>query len=165
MKERFTMKKIFEDLKRHPESITFLPCSENEIIKMSALLSASGFSSIPGEYKEFLRITDGFSYNGLEFFGIQNHNRPNKQYTFPDIAASTFHYKGYAYFKNKIVLGRISEALICYDKNTDDYTIVDRVSLRPLNGSKTFADLLKIFLNIFTSSDINKNIDNNNASQ
>lgn len=150
------MKKNYEILKAYPQSITFPPCSENEILKESALLAAGGFCAIPEEYKEFLRLTDGFSYNGLEFFGIQNHNRGNKQYTFPDIAASTFHYKGYAYFKNKIVLGRISEALLCYDKNEDDYTIVDRVSLRPLNGGKTLADLFTIFIDIFSDNSSGK---------
>lgn len=153
------MIKHFELIKKFPDCITFTPCSESEISKASALLAASGFCAIPEEYKDFLRYSDGLSYNGVEFFGIQNHNRSLKKYTFPDIAASTFHYKGYAFFKHKLVLGRISEALICYDKKADDYTIVDRVSLRPLNGGKTLADLFKIFLDIFSISEANKNID------
>ncbi len=147
------MIKYFEAIKKFPECITFTPCSENEIAKASSLLAASGFCALPEEYKEFLRQTDGLSYNGVEFFGIQNHNRILKKYTFPDIAASTFHYKGYAFFKRKLVLGRISEALICYDNISDDYTIVDRVSLRPLNGGKTLADLFKIFLDVFALSE------------
>ena len=149
----------FELIKKFPECLTFTPCSESEISKVSALLSASGFSAIPAEYKEFLQLSDGLSYNGVEFFGIQNHNRSIKQYTFPDIAASTFHYKGYAFFKHKLVLGRISEALICYDKIAADYTIVDRVSLRPLNGGKSLKDLFKIFIGIFSLTKNNKNID------
>ena len=159
------MIKHFELIKKFPDCITFTPCAESEVNKISALLAASGFCALPPEYKEFLKITDGFSYNGVEFFGIQNHNRTTKKYTFPDIAASTFHYKGYAFFHHKLVLGRISEALICYDKVSDDYTIVDRVSLRPLNGGKTLADLFKIFLNIFALSDEDKNIDNKMDSQ
>lgn len=153
------MIKHFEKIKKFPECITFTPCSESEISKTSALLAASGFCAIPAEYKDFLKLSDGLSYNGLEFFGIQNHNRIIKKYTFPDIAASTFHYKGYAFFKHKLVLGRISEALICYDNISDDYTIVDRVSLRPLNGGKNLADLFKLFLNIFSLSENNKDID------
>lgn len=152
-------------IKKFPECITFTPCPESEITKVSTLLAASGFCALPQEYKEFLRQTDGLSYNGVEFFGIQNHNRTLKKYTFPDIAASTFHYKGYAFFRHKLVLGRISEALICYDQNSDDYTIVDRVSLRPLNGGKTLTDLLKVFLNIFALSENQKNIDNETPSQ
>lgn len=161
----FIMIKYFEQIKKFPDCITFTPCAESEISKASSLLAASGFCALPEEYKEFLKLSDGLSYNGLEFFGIQNHNRTLKKYTFPDIAASTFHYKGYAFFKRKLVIGRISEALICYDKNSDDYIIVDRVSLRPLNGGKTLADLFKIFLNIFALSNNNKNIDNNNVTQ
>lgn len=159
------MIKHFELIKKFPECITFTPCSETEIVKASTLLAASGFCAIPEEYKSFLKLTDGFSYNGIEFFGIQSHNRTIKKYTFPDIAASTFHYKGYAFFRRKLVLGRISEALICYDKTSDDYTIVDRVSLRPLNGGKTLADLFKLFLEIFSASENNKNIDNKNISE
>ncbi len=159
------MIKHFELIKKFADCITFTPCNESEIAKASALLAASGFCALPEEYKEFLRLSDGLSYNGVEFFGIQNHNRSTKKYTFPDIAASTFHYKGYAFFHHKLVLGRISEALICYDKVSDNYIIVDRVSLRPLNGGKTLADLFKIFLSIFALSENNKNIDNKNIPQ
>ena len=123
------MIKYFEAIKKFPECITFTPCSENEIAKASSLLAASGFCALPEEYKEFLRQTDGLSYNGVEFFGIQNHNRILKKYTFPDIAASTFHYKGYAFFKRKLVLGRISEALICYDNISDDYLFYTMLTL------------------------------------
>ena len=159
------MLKQYELLKKFPECITFTPCPENEISKVSTLLSASGFCALPEEYKTFLRLSDGLSYNGVEFFGIQSHNRSAKKYTFPDIAASTFHYKGYAFFRRKLVLGRISEALICYDKLSNDYIIVDRVSLRPLNGSKTLTDLFKIFLDIFSLSENNKDIDKSDDSQ
>lgn len=128
--------------------ITFPPCTEESVTHASTLLSASGFSPIPQEYKEFLKITDGLSYNGIEFFGSRSHNRPEKGYTFPDLAASTFHYRDYDFFRKKIILGRISESMIFYDKLSNHYAIADRLTLRSRKEVKSFAEILRIFLDI-----------------
>lgn len=128
-----------------PGCILFPPCQDDNIKQLSSLLSASGFSPIPPEYKIFLKITDGLTYNGVEFFGTRNHNRPEKSYTFPDLAASTFHYEDYDFFKKKIVIGRISECLLLYDKNSDRYAIADRLTLRSLKEFNTFIELFKLF--------------------
>ncbi len=133
---------------KFPGCITFPPCGEEDIRQVSSLLSASGFSPIPPEYKELLQITDGISYNGMEFFGTRSHNRPGKRYTFPDLAASTFHYEDYDFFKRKTILGRASESLIFYDKNGDYYAIADRLTLRSNRETKTFSEILRLFLDI-----------------
>lgn len=131
-----------------PSCITFPPCEEEHIRQVSSLLAASGFSPIPKEYKELLQITDGISFNGMEFFGARSHNRPGKSYTFPDLAASTFHYEDYDFFKRKTILGRASESLIYYDKNGGYYAIADRLTLRSNRETNTFSDILKMFLEI-----------------
>lgn len=137
-----------KNFKKFPGCVTFPPCSDEDIIHVSSLLSASGFSPIPPEYKEFLKITNGLSYNGMEFFGTRNHNRPEKHYTFPDLAASTFHYEDYDFFKRKTILGRISESIIFYDKNGDYYAIADRLTLRSRRETATFEEILTLFLEI-----------------
>lgn len=152
MKENSTMIKSYvEQFSAFPGCITFPPCSEEDITRVSSLLSASGFSPIPAEYKEFLRLTDGLSYNGIEFFGSRSHNRTEKNYTFPDIAASTFHYEDYDFFRKKIILGRVSESMIFYDRINNCYAVADRLSLRSRREVKSFAEILKIFLDICKS--------------
>lgn len=142
------IKTYVEKFIEFPGCVTFPPCGEEDIRQVSSLLSASGFAPIPPEYKELLKITDGLSYNGIEFFGTRNHNRPEKRYTFPDLAASTFHYEDYDFFKRKTILGRVSESLVFYDKNGDYYAIADRLTLRSRREAPTFAEILKLFLEI-----------------
>lgn len=142
------IKDCVKQFSQFPGCVTFPPCPEESITHVSTLLSASGFSTIPPEYKEFLKITDGLSYNGIELFGSRSHNRPEKGYTFPDLAASTFHYEDYDFFRRKIILGRVSESLIFYDKISERYAIADRLSLRSRCEAKTFIEILKIFLDI-----------------
>lgn len=149
MKENFIMiNDCIKQFSLFPSCITFPPCTEESITHVSTLLSASGFSTIPAEYKEFLKITDGLSYNGIEFFGARSHNRPEKGYTFPDLAASTFHYEDYDFFRRKIILGRVSESMIFYDKLSNHYAIADRLTLRSRREVKSFAEILQIFLDI-----------------
>lgn len=128
--------------------ITFPSSADNDIIRVNKFLVEHDFSAIPEEYLHFLKLSNGLSYNGIEFFGTINHYREEKKYTFPDLIATNMHYEGYAFFNNKIIIGRISENLMFYDKTTENYAIADRLTLRSRREVSTFDELLEIFLNI-----------------
>lgn len=137
--------KIFMNFKG---TVTFPPSDENDIIRVNQFLESHQFSAIPKEYQQLLKITNGFIYNGIEFFGTVNHYRDEKKYTFPDLLASNMHYEKYDFFQNKIIIGRISENLMFYDKSTQNYAIADRLSLRSRREVSSFSDLMEIFLRI-----------------
>lgn len=149
LKGSFTMiKEYFERYKKFLGCIIFPPASAKELISVNKYLQQNGFSEIPDEYKEFLKLTDGTAYNGIEFFGTQSHPRKNKNYTFPDLIASNLHYDEYDFFKSKIIIGRISENILFYDKISNSYAIADRLTLRSRREVASFEELFKIFLDI-----------------
>lgn len=149
MTENFTMiKNILERFKTFKGCITFQPTTKNNIEEVNKNLRQSGFCSIPDEYCSFLLLTDGLSYNGIEFFGTQKHYREKKAYTFPDLTASTKHYEDYAFFNNKIILGRVSESLIFYNGNDKLYAVADRLTLRSRREFSSFSQLFYGFLQI-----------------
>lgn len=149
MKENFIM--IEKQLKTFMDfqgCITFPASAGNDIIRVNKFLAEHDFAVIPEEYLQFLKLSNGLSYNGIEFFGTINHYREEKKYTFPDLIATNMHYEGYAFFNNKIIIGRISENLMFYDKITENYAIADRLTLRSRREVTSFGELLDIFLGI-----------------
>lgn len=131
-----------------PGCVTFPPASAADIKNVNQNMRKNGFCEIPAEYQLFLSATDGLSYNGIEFFGTCSHYREKKAYTFPDLTASTKHYQEYHFFRNKIIIGRISESLIFYDNANALYAVADRLTLRSRREYASFDELLKIFLDI-----------------
>lgn len=142
--------------KNVPCSVAFAPATEANIIKIEAELTCRNFASIPEEYKTFLKLTDGISFNGIEFYGTTQHYRQEKDYTFPDLISVNKEYLNYDFFINKIIIGGISESLLLYDQTNKTYTITDRTNLRPHMEVNTFTDLLKIFYNISNHTSAHK---------
>lgn len=128
--------------------VTFEPASDEDIEHVEAELTTRGFANIPSDYKVFLKLTNGLTYNGIEFFGTSPHYRPEKDYTFPDIISESKQYINYDFFTQKIIIGRISENILLYDKKNDYYGIVDRTNLRSRIEVETFLEFIKIFYDI-----------------
>lgn len=145
------IEKALQKFRSFPGCITFPPAAAADIQKVNYTMRKLGFCEIPPEYRLFLGTTDGLSYNGIEFFGTRSHYREKKAYTFPDLAASTKHYQEYLFFKNKIVIGRVSESLIFYDGVNALYAVADRLTLRSRRECSSFDELLEIFIEICDS--------------
>ncbi len=126
--------------------VTFSPADDKKINMINTVLTDNGFSELPDEYKVFLKLSDGFIYNGLELYGTVSHNRKEKEYVFPDLASIAKTYADYDFFRNKTVLGRISESIIFYDKQTDSYAVADRINLLSRAEYPTFSDIMKIYM-------------------
>lgn len=124
--------------------IMFDGADNEEIEFVNKFLSEQKFSPMPREYAEFLKLTNGFIYNGIEFFGTTYHFREEKKYYFPDIITINKHYKKYNFFRDKVILGRLSESLLIYDKKENRFSIVDRIKLRARTEVKTFEEFLEI---------------------
>lgn len=145
------IKELFEQYKEFKGCILFAPAISADLILVNKHLIQNGFSALPNEYKEFLKLTDGTTYNGIEFFGTKNHYRKSKNYTFPDLISSNLHYDEYDFFKNKVIIGRISENILFYDEINDSYAIADRLTLRSRREVASFEELFRIFIEICIS--------------
>lgn len=131
---------ILNSFRRHPNCITFPPAIKKKLSKTNEILAQITLAEIPLEYAEFLQLTDGLIFNGIEFFGTAKH--PRRNYIFPDLKTINLPYARYSFFKNKIILGHASETLLIYDEGTKKYSISDRINLRPLKEVGNLRELL-----------------------
>ncbi len=138
------IKNIIDIIKNKAGSVSFSPATKEEITLADNRFNDNIFAKIPAEYKEFLTISDGLIYDGIEFFGCQPHQR--KKYVFPDIYTINKAYAQYSYFDSKIIIGRLSEGFIIYDAQNDVYTSTDRINLYTRQEEKS---LYKLMLHLF----------------
>ncbi len=128
-----------------PGNVFFEPAVERNLNKINIELTNRNFAPIPDEYRNFLKLTDGLIFNGIEFYGCMPHYREEKEYTFPNLITVNEYYLSYDYFIRKLVIGRISENLLLYNDAEKVYTITDRINLRPILECESFIAFLKIF--------------------
>ena len=102
--------------------------------------------SVIREYYELLQISNGMVCNGVEIFGCVPIEREHKGYTLPDAESVTERFVRYNFFRDKIIIGQLPEALIYYDIENSVYGISDRISFAALAEYDNLLDLLKSFL-------------------
>jgi hypothetical protein len=72
------------------------PISDEEIEWCSGCLAGYGFPPIPQGYAEFLKICNGYAFDGVELYGTETAREKGSSYMLKDIAAVTFEmYKDY----------------------------------------------------------------------
>lgn len=147
MKGKYTMiKKMIDKFKAQKGSVSFDGASLDSIKEVDTFFLQNNFSDIPDDYKSFLEYTNGLIYNGIEFFGTQFHHREERNYYFPDIVTINKHYKKYTFFEQKIIIGRLSESIILYDKKAGYFAIVDRIKLRSRTEYEDMEELLEFLM-------------------
>ena len=122
-----------------------------DIQRVSIQLVKQGMIQIPNDYIQFLEITDGLCWNGLELFGIREHER--KDCVFPSIQLLT--YQGTqnlkSLFPKSLILGFAPEQLILYESAKKSYTIVDRYTYAPIVSLPRLADVLYFYWDAFSN--------------
>lgn len=141
-------KELFEKICRHEGNVVFLPSSDEEIKNTNSFLSTQSFAEIPADYQNFLKLSNGIIFNGIELMGTLPQQRIEKKYIFPDLIQINKPYSKYEYFNSKLVLGRLSESIICYDGTNATYALIDRINLRSRFESKSFREMFFYILKI-----------------
>ena len=128
--------------------VCFPAAKDKDIQKANSFLVASGLPNLPQDYKDFLLITNGFCYDGLEFFGTETHHRKEKNYTFSSICSINNDFIEYQFFADKLIIGKMSENFIIYDSTNNSYVIVDSINLCSQIEYSEFKDIINIILNL-----------------
>ena len=128
--------------------ISFPPVADSIVQAVSERLAQRGFSPIPPDYADFLKLTDGLYFDGLEFLGAVAHPRPAKNYIFPDMSEINGGFVEYEFFQNCLIIGRISECFIAYDGGKNAFVLIDRINLCSQAEYSTFNDLLAAMLRL-----------------
>ena len=131
---------------------TLFSCADvMDIQRVSIQLVKQGLIQIPNDYVQFLCISDGLCWNGLELFSIHEHER--KDCVFPNIQLHA--YQGTqslkALFPKALVLGMAPEQLILYELPKKEYVIVDRYTYGIVRTLPRLADVLYFYWESFSS--------------
>ena len=129
----------------------FSPVGLMDIQRVSIQLVKQGLVQFPNDYIQFLEITDGLSWNGLEFFSIHEHER--KDCVFPNIQLLSYQATQNlkSMFPKSLVLGMAPEHLILYEAPQKEYTIVDRYTYAPVIKLPRLADVLYFYWEAFSN--------------
>ena len=97
------------------------PISDEEIEWCNGCLTGYGFPLIPQGYAEFLKICNGYAFDGVELYGTEPAREKGSSYTLKDIAAVTF--EMYKYYGEEYELGK---SLLWFGKDAcGDYLTYD----------------------------------------
>ena len=127
------IKNILENIHQIYRCKVFTPTATDNIQSLNT----------PTDYKQLLEFTDGFISNGVEFFGLQEHERPHKHYTLPSIETATTRFSLNIFFKDKTIIGQMPETIIYYDTITQTYGLSDRTKFFPQISTPSLYKLLE----------------------
>lgn len=117
------LKKIYQDY-----AVFFPPAKINEIQKVNIQLVQTGLAALPQDYIDFLTMTNGIFYNGLELFATTSHEREKGAFFHRSIMEIQKLFSQNPSVKNKIILAQAPEEFVLYDFQKKEYQIMDRYS-------------------------------------
>ena len=132
-------------------ALVFPPAQIMDIQRASISLVKQGSIQIPNDYVQFLTVTDGLNWNGVEFFSIYEHER--KDCVFPSIQLlkyqATQNLK--SLYPKSLILGFAPEHLIIYEAPKKEYIILNRYTYAPVTKLPRFADVLYFYWDSFSN--------------
>ena len=133
---------ISEVLKTAQETggiMTVSAATEKDLKQAAKNLESMGLT-LPSEYQNFLKETNGLYWGGLEFFGTDAVQKDTGCIT--DLATQNKFYQKLNKTKSPLFLGRSDEENFLYDVSTRKYLIVDEFSKEV---AKTFSLFEQMF--------------------
>jgi len=123
----------------------FAPAEIMDIQRTSITLVKKGWIQIPADYIQFLRLTDGLSWNGLELFAIKEHDRRDSVFGQPTLLNYQTENSLKTIFPKALILGRSTEELIIYRGDLKEYHILDRYTYDPVIKLPRLTDVLHFY--------------------
>ena len=124
------------------DATLFRSVTLSEAQAMSIALVKAGFKRIPRGYLRFLNLSDGLTWQGLELFGCAGHERVGTVFNQPNLLEYQTKYAQGVFFAHRLVLGRLTEALIAYNFDNHCYELIHRDSMLVMIKFPRFEDVL-----------------------
>ncbi|MGN0919585.1 MAG: hypothetical protein ACI4OR_02350 [Alphaproteobacteria bacterium] len=133
-------------------ALVFPPASIMEIQRTSIQLVKQGLIQIPADYIQFLSLTDGLNWNGLELFSIGQHER--KDCVFPNLQLLPYQktQELKPLFPKSLILGIGPEHFILYEAPKKEYVLLSRYTFVPVVRLPRFADVLYFYWSSFSNA-------------
>lgn len=127
-------------------ALFFVGYSDEDANLVDEILLEHNFAKIPKDYRKFLTLINGLSYDGIMFFGTKPHHRKSKNYIFPSLVSVNVEYKDLKFFQDKIILGRGAEFILIYDAETSTYKMLNRINLKT---KREYDDFLGMIIDLY----------------
>lgn len=119
----------------------FPPATLTQAQAVSILLVKAGFPRIPRGYLSFVEQSDGVQFEDIELFSCGNYERAGTVFNQPSLEAYQTKYAKGKFFATRLVLGRATECLICYNAQNKCYEVIARDDLQVILKFPRFVDL------------------------
>ena len=123
----------------------FAPAEMMDIQRTSIMLVKKGWIQIPVDYIQFLHLTDGLSWNGVELFAIHKHERRDSVFAQPTLMAYQEENSLKTLLPKALIVGRAVEELIVYRGDLKEYHILDRYTYEPVVKLPRLTDVLHFY--------------------
>jgi hypothetical protein len=116
------------------------PATDKDIKLCNKDFAKCGFGvSLPAQYAEFLKLLNGFAWNGIEFFSTDQVTDPETNYTLNDIVSAnedfSVHNEG---LRHCVLLGRADDDLYVYNTQNGRYEVLDMTGRDVIDEYETF---------------------------
>lgn len=145
---RFLLQKTFFDRFGQRGATAEEIAAAGETMKSEFVLGGFAAPPIPGDYAAFLRLADGYSWNGVRFFGTRRAT-PDGEDEIPALYEKNAYYVYHRYdcpLKDGcMVVGEFGGELFLYSAAAGNYTAVDEETMLPIEA---FPDFEELFLSM-----------------
>lgn len=121
------------------------PAGEQIISPFRMTLARNKIPQPAPDFFKFLALTDGLIFNGLKFYGVQTHQREEKNYTFPSLLEINMGFLERNRSHEFVILGENNEDLIVYHIKEKNYQLIDKTDLFPELSFPRFYDVLYFY--------------------
>jgi len=118
------------------------PATEEDLTLCAQDMREMELPPIPQGYIDFLKILNGFAWNGIEFFSTDQVTDPETNFMLNDIVSANEQFVEYnndfLNTQNYVQLGRADEDLYVYNLGNGRYEVLDRTGRDVMDEFETF---------------------------
>jgi hypothetical protein len=127
------------DLLREKGAYVAPAATDAELDECNRRLETCDFPRLPEEYVKFLKLANGFAWNGFQFFGATRTKEAITDFVLRDIVSYN---DEYSYEEGILILGSFDEVYYVYDAEHKDYRSIDRLTKIQEDAFRDLGDLL-----------------------
>ncbi|MCL2765356.1 MAG: YrhA family protein [Treponema sp.] len=121
------------------------PASEKDLKLCQKDMKELDFPPIPQQYAGFLKLLNGFAWNGIEFFSTDQVTDLETGFMLNDIVSANEYFVEYnndfLNVKNYVQLGRADEDLYVYNIGNGRYEVLDMTGRDVMEDFETFEEM------------------------
>ncbi len=126
------------------EAILFPPATVEEVSSLQDGLKAAQLSGIPQSYGQFLLESNGFAWNGVQFYGTREMVEPADPLTLPSLIQA---HQRIADIRPDLapwqVIGAADDDLYVFDTEKKTAAVLDRSTFEVIEEYRSFGDLFE----------------------